>query len=366
MQSRIDSFFTRDVQAFNDRLSQIRQKIDPEAVPERDASYHNIRRAMQEMVEGCRRLDAAISHDADLLRETQRRFYDATAEWFDVSWIGHRSRTKPRGYPGDYLLLNTVYDEAPKSPGFSGYIDLYLLDMLLAQAVRARWQAVRSFLLEELSQRTGEVHVLNVASGPGREYVGGLPAPGVALQVTCIDNDQEALDFVEEKVRPQAPGMTIECQRYNALRMKSADATRRLFGASDIIYSIGLCDYLTDHALVGIMEGWRKSLAEDGVLLVAFKDGPRYDRIEYQWLLDWHFFQRTEEDCRRLFYEAGFDARDLEMTRDTTGVIMNFIARPKPSALRMDEPHAARATPHLAVDPLPGDSPSPSTLADAP
>jgi hypothetical protein len=146
--------------------------------------------------------------------------------------------------------------------------------------------------------------------------------------------------------------------------MKSAEATRRLFGASDIIYSIGLSDYLTDAAMIGILEGWRKSLANEGVLLVAFKDGPRYDRIEYQWLLDWHFFQRTEDDCRSLFQQAGFDMTALEMTRDATGVIMNFVARAQNAEVRLDDAHR-RSVPHVTLDALPSESPNGAPMADA-
>jgi hypothetical protein len=159
--------------------------------------------------------------------------------------------------------------------------------------------------------------------------------------------------------------MEIVCQRYNALRMKSAEATRRLFGASDVIYSIGLCDYITDDYMISILEGWRNSLADEGVLLVAFKDAPRYDKTPYQWLLDWHFFQRTEDDCRMLFQQAGFDMQELEMSRDATGVIMNFVSRAKTPAVRIDDSHRIRRAPHLALDPLPGDASS-ATLADAP
>jgi hypothetical protein len=364
MQTRIDSFFTRDVRAFDNRLNCIEQSLDPSAPVLRDAAYDDLCQSMREMVEACRRLESAIAHEPDLLRDTQRRFYDATAHWFDLSWVGQRARSKPRGYPGDYLLLNTIYDHIPKSPGLGGRIDLFIMDLLLANSVRARWQAIRRFLIEELSHRQGQVNVLNVACGPTREYVGGFNGAGARLRVTCLDNDPEALEFVSKRIRPQAEGMEINCQRYNALRMKSAEATRRLFGASDVIYSIGLCDYLTDSAMIGILEGWRKSLAGDGVLLVAFKDGPRYDKIEYQWLLDWHFFQRTEDDCRSLFQQAGFDMQELQMTRDATGVIMNFVARAKTAPSRIDDAHR-RSMPHVNLDALPSESPNSSPIADA-
>jgi hypothetical protein len=347
MQTRTDLFFGREVQAFHERLTQLNDAVPPSAPAQHDATYRRLKEAMQDMVDACRRLETVIRHDASLLRDTQRRFQDATAQWFDRSWIGQRARSKPRGYPGDYLLLNTIYDEEPKSPGLGGYIDLYIMDLLLAHSVRARWQAMRSFLMEELSSRRQEVAILNVACGPCREYVAGLAGvASVPVRITCLDNDQEALDFVTANIADRLAGAAeLRTQRYNALRMKSAEATIRNFGRSDIIYSIGLCDYISDDYMIAILEGWRESLNEGGVLLVAFKDTERYDETPYQWLLDWHFFQRTEEDCRNLFQQAGYNLEDLQMTRDATGVIMNFVSRARvASPHRIDGPHVGAAS----------------------
>ena len=79
-----------------------------------------------------------------------------------------------------------------------------------------------------------------------------------------------------------------------------------------------------DEPLVAMLEGWRESVDEGGIVYVAFKDSRRYDKTPYQWHLDWHFLQRTEEDCRRLLAEAGFDAASIEMERDASDIIIHF------------------------------------------
>ncbi len=329
MLTRVETFFSRDVAEFRNKLSLVEKSLDPSLPATRNQTYRDLAEAMHEIEAACRRLESTIGVNPELLADTQKRFQAATAEFFEQSWIGARARTKPRGYPGDYLLLNTIYDEQPKSPGLGGYIDLYIMDMVLAHSVRARWQMLRQFLSEELAQRGDNVSILNVACGPCREYVAGINDSQVAgVRVTCLDNDSEALDFVSTNVAPSAQGIAdLQCARYNALRMKSADATIRNFGRSDIIYSIGLCDYIEDRYMIEMLAGWRDSLTENGVLLVAFKDTRRYDQTPYQWLLDWHFYQRTEEDCRRLFEQAGYNMEGLETTRDATGVIINFVSR---------------------------------------
>ncbi|MBN2577672.1 MAG: class I SAM-dependent methyltransferase [Pirellulales bacterium] len=265
----------------------------------------------------------------------------------------HRARLKPRGYPGDYQLLAAIYDGTPKSRGLGGYLDLYFLNTTLGWAVKTRLQAVRRFLIEEVSHRRGNVSILNVACGPCREYREGLNAPEEgALHVTCLDSDQEALDYVRAHAA-EMPGIhRLDCTCYNALRMSSSKANVAKFGRPDIIYSVGLCDYIPDKYLVAMLRGWRESLGEGGVVYVAFKDCRRYDKTEYQWMVDWFFLQRTEEECRGLFEQAGYDPGALEMARDESGVIMNFVSRSKADRLfRIDQSGAQRAehSPSVAV-----------------
>jgi hypothetical protein len=53
--------------------------------------------------------------------------------------------------------------------------------------------------------------------------------------------------------------------------------------------------------------------------------------------VDWYFFQRTVDDCRELYYQADFDVDALEMARDETGIIINFISRvPGDAQYRVD------------------------------
>ncbi len=203
------------------------------------------------------------------------------------------------GYPGDYAILTAIYDRLPKSPGIGGYLDLYFLNTQLGRAVPARLRAAREFLIQELERRGGEVSVLNVACGPCREYTEDFEIPrGVRPRITCIDSDQEALDFARRNLALLNGRMPdVSCVRYNALRMSSAKRNLEAFGRPDIIYSIGLFDYITDRHLVPILKGLRETLADGGVLYVAFKDADRYDKTVYQWMVDWFFLQRTEQQC---------------------------------------------------------------------
>jgi SAM-dependent methyltransferase len=337
----VDEFFQRDVDRFLGELTKLTEAVGAGAPPRADRHFQRLCAELAAIRGACQKLDQWIGADADLRRSVQRRYRQAIAPWFDHSWFMHRAKTKPRGYPGDFELLQAIYDRQPLSKGIGGYLDLYFLHTTLGQAVCARMTAAREFLIQEAAERRGMVRVLNVASGAFREYQEGLQRPPQGeLHFTCIDNDAQALEFVQSRVVAAHPqdGIQVECARYNALRMSIARTTVRIFGRFDIIYSIGLLDYLPDRHVVGILRGLRETLNPGGVLYVSFKDATRYDKTDYQWLVDWYFEQRNEEDCRRLLAEAGFPANQLQVTRDGTGSVMNFVGRLRPVWKRIDLP----------------------------
>jgi extracellular factor (EF) 3-hydroxypalmitic acid methyl ester biosynthesis protein len=225
------------------------------------------------------------------------------------------------------------------------------LNTTLGRAVPARMWEARRFLMEELGRRHGQVAVMDVACGGCREYLGGFESsPDRQATFTCIDNDPETLEFAKTQTEPALAnsGITGKFVRYNALRMVSGSSNVRKFGRADVIYSVGLCDYIPDEYLIPLLAGWRETLKPGGVVYVAFKDMYLYDKTEYQWLTDWYFFQRDEEDCRKLFAAAGYDMNEMSMARDPIGVIMNFLYRDKvPQGVRVDQPQQLPISQHV-------------------
>jgi extracellular factor (EF) 3-hydroxypalmitic acid methyl ester biosynthesis protein len=326
----IKEFLERDVATFLQRLEELDAAIDRAQPPRRDDAFHRlVLSAFEQSQKACREFELEAEGDAATIQEAQKEFLRATASWLERSWIAQRARTKPNGFAGDYEMLIKLYDEATPATGLGGYLDLCILDLPLARAVRTRLAGIRAFLLAELARRSGDVRILDIASGPCREYE-DWPAratPGT-LEIVALDSDPLALEHVNGQVAPRLGERTrLTATRYNALRTKAAEATVRKFGRFDVIYSVGLCDYLSDEQLIGILSGLRGTLRDGGVLYVAFKDCERYDHTPYQWHLDWFFHQRRVEDCMRLYEAAGFAVDAVETTRDETGIIVNFVSR---------------------------------------
>jgi hypothetical protein len=340
----IKRFFEEDVAAFTNVLADLDSRLGATAEPRMDDNYRETLAAFDRSCEACRRVEALLVNEPDRLKEVKAQFREKVCPWLDRSWFFERARKKPRGYPGDGELLTAIYDNVPRGRGLTGYLDLFFLNTTLALAIRERILCAKTFLLEELERRRGDVSILNVACGPVREYESGLEHPkDTHVHITCLDTDRETLSYVESRRNsPAMRDLHIECVCHNAIRTSSAQGNIRRFNRPHIIYSIGLCDYIPDKHLIPMLQGWRETVADNGVVYVAFKDTRKYSPTVYQWHVDWYFFLRTEEDCRSLFEQAGYDMYDLKMTRDNTGAIINFIGRnKKPSCIRIDRPEPA-------------------------
>lgn len=347
-----EHFFSTSVAAFTAGLAQLEAKIDPNEKPERNATYEELLKLLSDIRTACRELENEIGANDVVLRDTQQRYQEAIEPWLAKSWMMNHALTKPQGYAGDYQMLMAIYEAEAKTSGFGGYFDLFFLDTELGRAVPARKDLLQEFLEQQLAERTDGVSILNVACGPCREFAEGVAKPaGKKLDVTFVDYDEESLAFAEETVK-HSEGTSYNFVRYNALRMQSPKRFIGEHGTFDIVYSVGLCDYLIDRQLIAMLKGWRGMLNDNGVLYVAFKDMHCYDKTDYQWLVDWFFLEREEEDCRRLFIDAGFKEENITMQRDATGIIMSFAATvgvsDAPKIERMDPAHGSVPQPASA------------------
>lgn len=326
-QRGVEIFFNTDVGKFKRELEKIEQATKNGEIDD-DKLLDDLIDAIHCSRLDCAELEENLSQDSRLLAEVQKKFRSEIAHWFEQSWFMSYAKAKPRGYPGDYMMLSAIYAGRSKSEGFGGLLDRYFLQSDLAKAVVTRIANVKQFLIEEINQRGSDVRVLNIASGPGQEFSSGIHGLNHRITLTCLDTDEDALQYLSDNFDAESrESVDLNCVCYNALKTTSAKKNVENFGISDIVYSVGLCDYIPDRFMIQILKGWRESVADGGIVYVAFKDCREYVASEYQWHVDWHFYQRTEEDCRALFTQAGYDVEKMEMFRDETRIIMNFVNR---------------------------------------
>ncbi|MCA9130026.1 MAG: hypothetical protein KDB22_23220, partial [Planctomycetales bacterium] len=166
--------FNQGLRNFKERLIEFESKIPQDTIPCRGDEYHlQVLSAFDESQAFCR--DFEIRHDdTDIIVQAQQLFRRETDPWIRQSWIGNRARSKPSGFAGDYEMLVKLYDEATPARGLGGYLDLCILDLPLARAVRSRLASAREFLLSQILARGTDVRILAIPTRRCSEYTGML------------------------------------------------------------------------------------------------------------------------------------------------------------------------------------------------
>jgi SAM-dependent methyltransferase len=279
-----------------------------------------------DMMNACAEFEKAAVCDIDLIQSQRKRFHERTDRILCRSALVRHTRTWPRGYQGDYKMLESIYKNVPLSEGLGYFFDLYGLSLPLAEAVRNRIRKLEEIIRHEITLRDA-ASVLNIACGSCRELMG--LAPDIArtkAQVTCIDMDADALAFAMERLSFTEASENIAFRKYNAARMFDDELNMAAFGKTDIIYSAGLFDYLPSEFLAKVLGALYRLLSGNGTLIAAFKDATRYRHQDFHWLVDWTgFLQRTEKEFLAILDNAGIPAPAIREERDDTGIILFYL-----------------------------------------
>jgi extracellular factor (EF) 3-hydroxypalmitic acid methyl ester biosynthesis protein len=266
-----------------------------------------------------------------VILNAQIRFREKTDRLLSKSYFINRARTWPKGYQGDFKMLESIYRNTPLSEGIGYLLDLYFLGAPLNRAATTRIKRLKELLSEELKERKG-LSVMNIACGSCREvFELAAEIERSEATFTCIDLDDDALAFAANRLSytgiSPVSSSRVSLRKYNALRIFDRELNMRDFGRQDIIYSVGFFDYLPTDFLVNMLGALYDMLNSGGKLIAAFKDADRYRSIDRHWLVDWGgFLERKEEDFRNILHDAGIPTSALKDTRDDSGIIQFYIA----------------------------------------
>ena len=123
-----------------------------------------------------------------------------TYPYLGLSTLIDRSYTKPRGYAGDFLTLQMVYDDQPSGARRLGpYIDRWFLGIPASCAVKNRRKLLRDLIIGT-AQDTDDrpAAVTSLACGPAREIFDIFDEPDhPEIDATCLDIDDQALAYAQ-------------------------------------------------------------------------------------------------------------------------------------------------------------------------
>lgn len=246
-----------------------------------------------------------------------------------------RTNLKPRGYAGDSGMMRMIYERDFRGRAlFSKFMHRHPLDSLAAEAVRNQRAQVAATVraAQERSRRSlSRTRVLSVACGPAYELRDLVSSASdlEQLELVLLDQDPQALDDARDTV------MELE-QRFR-VRLDATlirDSVRTMIGASglsarwgqfDVIYAMGLFDYLTPPVGKAVLARLYELLAPGGEVLLSNFHTRNPSRVYMEYWMDWVVYDRDEAELFALASEL--PGAELSLASEETGSQMFLTVR---------------------------------------
>ncbi len=263
--------------------------------------------------------------------EALRASIKGLAQLVDQSPFMSRCLHKPRGYAGDYQMMNYMYDNEvfDSQSNMGKLLNYFLFSNPAANAVRNRAKIVQGLVQQQAALKE-ELSLASIACGPAREVAGTMKLLVENSRLkkvtwTLFDQDDEALGNAKQnlpKDRRLVPKFITAGVR--DLLKKTVD-----LGPQDIIYSLGLFDYLEDKVAITVINRLYEFLNEGGLMLIGNFHTSNPSRALIEGAMKWFLIHRTEEEQLELGKKGASDARHFVMAEPEGINLILVTSKPK-------------------------------------
>jgi len=332
IREQISNFFIKKVLDYLNEIDELnsqilKKKVDSEKLQDK------LDRLNTEILECGYQLEESIS-DKHIIRKVKDKFRQLVGPWIYKSIILKRAYEKPCGYPGDYKLLELIYDNRPISKNIGAYFDNYFLKSQYAIAVRIRKDRLREILRDYINKENlNRINILNIACGSCREIRELLPNLNTKKSIifTCLDWDKEALKFSKDALSPltiKKNNIKFKFIKENIMNVIRNRSITKSLNKQNLIYSIGLIDYLPNVALQKLIYVMYQLLEKNGMLILTHKNKEKaFPAVPPDWACDWKFVSRNKDEVVELFYDSGISGFSLSINSDEFEYIYYFMLR---------------------------------------
>ena len=232
---------------------------------------------------------------------------DAFGDAVSVNTMQGMVLRQPRGYAGDFELMERIYARWESSNSRLVNWDRYLHAQAAPEAVRNR----KGYFHNLLDRLPSGACVLDLGSGPGRGVAEWLASnPDADIRIECVDMDANALEYAASLVGTQETRVVF--RQANVLRL-------RLESSYDLIWAGGLFDYFTDKCFVRVASRMLAGVHEGGELVIGnFAEGN--PTRQYMELGNWSLYHRSPDGLAALLIASGARPGGVRVAAETEGV----------------------------------------------
>jgi extracellular factor (EF) 3-hydroxypalmitic acid methyl ester biosynthesis protein len=200
----------------------------------------------------------------------------------------NRAFAKPRGYAGDGVMLDFVYghrdiQDAVAQSSEIGRGILAYTGGASPPARAVRWRRGRvAQEIEAIASKRRNIRVLAFACGHLREIELIHPELRRRVRITAADMDEKSLELVANAYQRDGE---VECRR---ISVKDLVANEHEFEHRfDLIYTLGLLDYLSDRVVERLIPIFWSLVASEGKLMIANFTPETQGAAYMEAIMDW-------------------------------------------------------------------------------
>ncbi|MGB8274104.1 MAG: hypothetical protein WCF16_02415 [Alphaproteobacteria bacterium] len=276
---------------------------------------------------------APIMSDPDKLRAT-KHFTElvVTPDFLDGP-IWERSYRKPLGYPGDYEVMNQVYSWRREGGTPLGKL-LQRIGLDVAECIATRMVMIQQAIGQVVAsaETAGPLRITSIGCGPAQEVFNYLQLRSLSrpVEFTLVDPEHEAVSYAYRRIYPEtvrlSPNAAVHGLEMSFAQIIKADDLVHKVPSQDLIYSVGLVDYLTLRRTRELVHRLYDQLAPGGLLIIGnMKDTPIGNLWPMEFICDWSVNYRSEAEMLSL--ADGLDPASVAIKPDPTGRVLMLYLR---------------------------------------
>jgi extracellular factor (EF) 3-hydroxypalmitic acid methyl ester biosynthesis protein len=250
--------------------------------------------------------------------------------------IWDRSYIKPLGYPGDYQIMNQVYDW--ERLGANVYQQLvHRLGLEVAECIDTRMQVVRGKIAEIVRTKGQDrpARILSLGSGPAREietFLDGPHARAGKVEFTLVDQETLALGYAYDRAYPPSLRLggsaRLQCMNISFTDILRVNGGLQAVAPQDLIYSVGLLDYLSDRRAGMLVRRLYEALSPGGLLIIGNMNETALSNLwPMEFIADWTLQYRSDAEMR--VWAEGLNPEECWTETEKTGrVRLLYLRKP--------------------------------------
>lgn len=251
------------------------------------------------------------SSDQEYLKE---QFFNLCSG-IESSLMHNRTRKKPCGYAGDYLLLDWIYIKKTAEKGAGKLFDELFHSYEASVSVRNRKEYFKKKCYELLKESGQRIDVLDLGCGSCRDVqeIYQSLSNNHKIHFHCVDSDPRAVEYAKNLLDGKIEKYNIEIKVANAFRLK----TNKQY---DLIWSAGLFDYLEKRVAVLLLKKIWRNLKENGRIIFGNFSPKNPTRKGMELVGKWYLIHRTAADLLQICRETKLPFSEIEVESEAEDI----------------------------------------------